>query len=343
MIISLRGGHSANCKGAMGIKDEYVCMQELYKHTEAVLKKYGHTVINCNSNGSNANAELGEGARKSNNANADIFISLHMNALNGQAYGTEAWVHSKGCRAEATAKRLVDNFAILGFYNRGVKYNAKYYEMKYVNAPNIIFETCFCDSQKDANIFDSASYEKMVYLIANAIDSNIPKAPVEEIKYNAIAIAQTDIVQSDGSYISTIYAGQRCELRWITNDYRKYVRLANGKEGLAKNGDAIKMIEDAYIHEIKANGEKLCVIWTEKSGNCFVARDKNGEKLSWTCHVSADQLRKIEKEPIKEEKTVETTGAKYVVQTGVFSNKDNAEKLVEDLKAKGFEGIIKEE
>ena len=340
MIISLRGGHSPNCKGAVGIKDEYVCMQELYKHTEAVLKKYGHIVINCNSNCSNANSELSEGARKSNSNNADIFISLHMNALNGNAYGTEAWVHSQGCRAEATAKRLVNNFATLGFYNRGVKYNAKYYEMKNIDAPNIIFETCFCDSQKDANIFDSASYEKMAYLIANAIDNNIPKVPTEEsIKYNAIAVAQTDIVQSDGSYISTIYAGQRCIWKWTTDNYKRYIRLANGKEGLAKNGDAIKMIENAYTHEVKASGEKLCVIWTEENGNCFVARDKNGEKLSWTCYVSADQLKKIGEETAKEEKPA----VKYKVQVGAFSNKDNAEKLVEDLKAKGFEGIIKEE
>ena len=32
MIIGLRGGHSANCVGAVGIVNEYEQMQEFYKH-----------------------------------------------------------------------------------------------------------------------------------------------------------------------------------------------------------------------------------------------------------------------------------------------------------------------
>lgn len=164
------------------------------------------------------------------------------------------------------------------------------------------------------------------------------------IKYTHIAVAQANIVQTDGTYISTIYAGQRCELKWITNDYRKYVRLSNGKEGLVEECKTkyIVPLEEAYTHEVKTSGEKLCVIWTTKDANCFVARDKDGEKLSWTCNVSSDQLRKIEEEPIKEEPKKETKGM-YKVQSGVFSNKENAENLVKELKAKGFEGIIKEE
>ena len=175
MRIGLRGGHSPYAVGAVGLRKEYECMQELYKYTEAVLKKYGHTVINCNSNGRTESAELAEGARKANEGKVDYFISLHMNSFNGKAYGTEAYVYSENSRAKGIAERLVNNFATLGFYNRGVKYNAKYYEMKNIDAPNIIFETLFCDSGKDVAIWSATPYEKMAYLISNAIDSSIPK------------------------------------------------------------------------------------------------------------------------------------------------------------------------
>ncbi|OOM82187.1 hypothetical protein CLPUN_04470 [Clostridium puniceum] len=50
MIIGLRGGHSSNCVGAVGIVKEYEQMQELYKAVSQVLTSYGHTVIDCNSN-----------------------------------------------------------------------------------------------------------------------------------------------------------------------------------------------------------------------------------------------------------------------------------------------------
>ena len=74
MKIRLRGGHSANCIGAVGIVNEYEQMQEFFKHISQLLTSYGHIVIDCNSNGVTANSELSEGSTKANNANVDLFI-----------------------------------------------------------------------------------------------------------------------------------------------------------------------------------------------------------------------------------------------------------------------------
>lgn len=304
MKLSLRGGHSANCQGAVGLRNEYTCMQELYKYTEQVLKKYGHTVINCNSNGSNSNAELSEGARKSNNANVDLFISLHMNALNGNAYGTEAWVHSKGCRAEAVAKRLVNNFATLGFYNRGVKYNAKYYEMRNVSAPNIIFETCFCDSQKDVAIMDSTTYEKMAYLIANAIDSNIPKNPVatEQVKFNP-----------------TLYINSNVN-----------VPIYKEMELKTKIGEVVPGEKVAYNY----SNEKSAYITLKSS--LKVCIDKK-----YITNIREEPIKEETKPQQKPSEEVE--GGLYKVQAGAFKSKENAEKYIEELKKKGINACIKKE
>ena len=174
MRIGLRAGHSRNCLGAIGLRNEWESMKTLYPYVAKILREYGHTVVDCNSDASNQSAELAEGANKANNAGVDLFISLHMNSYDSSAYGVEAWTWGAASRANAVAQRLCDNYAKLGFYNRGVKSNSNYYEMRHIDAPNVIFETCFCDSAKDIAIFSPTSWGDLARSIANAIDPNIP-------------------------------------------------------------------------------------------------------------------------------------------------------------------------
>lgn len=181
MKIGLRAGHSKNCRGANGLRDEWESMNIFYGEVTRVLEEYGHTVINCNSSASSVNAELSEGANKANNAGVDLFISLHMNSFNGSAHGTEALTWGETSRSNVYARRMCENFARLGFYNRGLKYQPNFYEMRHVNAPNIIFETCFCDSKKDIDIWSPLPWDILARAVANAIDPNIPLKK-EEIK-----------------------------------------------------------------------------------------------------------------------------------------------------------------
>lgn len=180
MKIGLRGGHSRNCIGAIGLVNEYEQMQKFYKAVSEMLIKYGYTVIDCNSNGSNASQELSEGVTKANNNNVDLFISLHMNAYNGTANGAETVVYSEKSKAYAIAKRIVNNYALLGFNNRGVKVNRGLYELRNSKAPAIISEICFCDSQKDIDIYNQYSWEQLASCLCNAIDGNIPYKSSEE-------------------------------------------------------------------------------------------------------------------------------------------------------------------
>ena len=174
--IGLRAGHSDNCLGAIGIVDEHEQMKLYYVEVKSVLEKYGHVVIDCNSNGITSNAELSEGGSKANNNNVDLFISFHMNASNGQGHGTEALVSSTLSKAYNCAANLCDNFSDLGFTNRGVKTSTSLYEMNHVAAHNIIFEICFCDSQTDIAIYNRYSFEDLAYAFCNAIDSSIYKS-----------------------------------------------------------------------------------------------------------------------------------------------------------------------
>lgn len=179
MKIGLRGGHSPNCKGVIALRDEQECVRRLSYEVKKILEKYGHEVIDCNSNAYTEDGELREGVEKANNADVDLFVAIHMNSYNGSAHGTESWTYGEDSRANTVARRLVDNYAKIGYYNRGVKYNSHYYEMRHVKAPNIIFETLFCDNKQDVDIWAAISWQQHDYAIANAIDPNIPFTPPE--------------------------------------------------------------------------------------------------------------------------------------------------------------------
>jgi len=194
MKIGLRAGHSDNCEGAVGIVNEHDQMKLYYAAVKAAFEANGHIIIDCNSNGSNANAELSEGANIANSNNVDLFVSLHMNASDGQGHGVEAWVSSTSSKAYNYADNLCTNFSVLGFTNRCVKTSTNLYEMNHVAAPNIIFEICFCDSQTDIDIYNKYSWDQLAYAFCSAIDPNIPRD-----------VLRVKEVQADRGYIVTTY------------------------------------------------------------------------------------------------------------------------------------------
>lgn len=224
MKIGLRAGHSTNCLGAIGIVNEHIQMKKYYEEIKRVLEQYGHTVVDCNSNASTENAELSEGANIANSNNVDFFASLHMNSFNGKANGTEVLVSSTSSKAYPYAENLVNNFAELGFYNRGVKCE-KLFEMNHCNAPNIISEICFCDSQKDIDIYNKYSFEQLAYVFCNAIDSNIPKSPKGYVVTGYLPHAYEGYEGVDINYILTYFKGVKTYVRgnnkgiWIETGY----------------------------------------------------------------------------------------------------------------------------
>lgn len=229
MIIGLRGGHSANCIGAVGIVNEYEQMQKYYNAVSQVLKSYGHTVIDCNSFASTQGGELLEGVTKANNSNVDLFVSLHMNASNGQGHGTEALISSANSGAYQYALNLCNNFGSL-FTNRGVKYVLDY-EMRNVKAPNIIFELCFCDSATDIAIYNKYSWDQLAYRFCNAIDPKIPIDPPstgDQKGYIVTSYLKPDSATYDGVNINRAlepFKGVTCYVRgdskgvWIETQY----------------------------------------------------------------------------------------------------------------------------
>ena len=94
---------------------------------------------------------------EANNWHADLFVSIHCNAFNGKASGTETiyYEHSTAGKklANCIQRQIVSS---LGTVDRGIKpkisgdYDA--YVTKYTDMPAVLVETAFIDNPNDAKL-----------------------------------------------------------------------------------------------------------------------------------------------------------------------------------------------
>ena len=178
MKIGLRGGHSPNCKGAIGILDEQAEVRKIYNALVPMLQKAGHTIIDCNSNSDNVNGELTEGTNKANENACDMYITIHMNASSGGiGNGTECWLYNGDNDVMNTiADRINSNFAAEGYGNRGRKYSTGLHDLCASSMPAMIIETMFCDNTHDTELYKKIGANGIAEMIASGIAGRaVPK------------------------------------------------------------------------------------------------------------------------------------------------------------------------
>ncbi len=165
MRIGIDRGH--NCPpdtGADGIKFEDNIVKELGDLITVGLKQAGHEVIDCcPGKAPTVGLSLHRRCAIANNADCDLYISLHCNAFNTKAYGTEVFAISSTGRKYA--QLVLNNLVKLGFANRGVKDGSKLYVVKNTNMPAILVEFFFIDSERDCKLADKLGLET----IANTV------------------------------------------------------------------------------------------------------------------------------------------------------------------------------
>ncbi len=125
------------------------------------LNKLGHQTVDCTpKRASSVIDSLRKRVQTANSQNVDFYVSLHFNAFNSKANGTEVFAVSESGRR--IAQPVLDNIVSLGFFNRKVKDGSHLYVVRNTHMPGILVEGCFIDSQKDMDIF-------VAELMANAI------------------------------------------------------------------------------------------------------------------------------------------------------------------------------
>ncbi len=155
-------GHNAPPDtGASGIAFEDNLTKDVGQRVIEKLTKLGHKTVNCTPKRASS---VGESLRKrvqtANSQDVDFYVSLHFNAFNGKANGTEVFAVSES--GKRIAQPVLDNIVNLGFFDRKVKDGSHLYVVRNTHMPGILVECCFIDSQKDMNIFEAES-------MANAI------------------------------------------------------------------------------------------------------------------------------------------------------------------------------
>ena len=100
---------------------------------------------------------------------ADIFVSLHCNAANGSAQGTETLVYNEdGESAELAGCIQSQIVSSLGTVDRGIKERPMLIVLKHTNMPAVLVEMAFVDNDEDT-ILLTYKADEMARAIARGI------------------------------------------------------------------------------------------------------------------------------------------------------------------------------
>lgn len=174
MKILLDMGHtlSGSDTGAEGCgRREQDCTREIGYKVKAKLEALGHTVVVCSKDScSSLMDSLSYRANTANNAGGDLYLALHLNAFNGDAYGTE--VYTYGSKEFEEAKNVLNNIVALGYHNRGIKDGSRLYIIRNTSMKSMLVECCFIDNENDMYKYNAEN-------IASAIVKGITGTAVE--------------------------------------------------------------------------------------------------------------------------------------------------------------------
>lgn len=183
---TIHGGHSSingGSPGVVGYINESIQDRIVKDKVKEYLEIDGHTVSDITVDEGNQNQILSKLVSRANAVKADLNISIHFNAANGKASGTETWIKANDNMAKNIAENVNKNIVALGFKNRGVKYSSGLYILNKMTSPTILIECCFADNIDDFNRYDTT---KMAYAIAcgvvgHAIQIKMPPKHTAEL------------------------------------------------------------------------------------------------------------------------------------------------------------------
>lgn len=170
-VIALNPGHfpdlDPGAVGPTGLEEATVAMA-VAQIAQSALQEKGHSVVLVSAN------ELDIIVDDANLVEADAFISIHCNAADSlEAAGTETWCYAysqQGYRlAQELQRELVD---ALQRPNRGVKYSAGLYVLKYTYMPAALVELAFISNPEEEKLLaDILFQEHAGEAIARAVEA----------------------------------------------------------------------------------------------------------------------------------------------------------------------------
>ena len=90
---------------------------------------------------------------EANRWHADIFVSLHCNAADGEAHGTESLIYARGGRAERLARAITWQITTsLDTTDRGIKERPELIVLHATTMPAVLVEMAFIDHLPEAKL-----------------------------------------------------------------------------------------------------------------------------------------------------------------------------------------------
>ena len=279
---NIHAGHNFKVQGASGIFSE---TEEDRKVKDAVISKLrqlGHTVYDTTDNdGATQSQNLKNIVANCNSHSVDLDISIHFNAYNGQAHGTEVLLFGNG-RHRDIGQRIVNEISALGFTNRGIKDGSNLYVVKYTNALAILIECCFCDNAEDAKLYNAESMANAIVrgITGQTAQSTQPTKTPTNGRHEIVVECTADVLnrRKEPSLNAEIvgkenkgYQNKIVEKRyndgmwwfkdvawyWISSNYCKdviytcKVNELNRRSEPSLNSDVVGVDHNGYAHRIK--------------------------------------------------------------------------------------------
>lgn len=166
-LLAIDLGHNASPDtGAVGILKEDVCTREVVEELIKLLEEGEHMYILIKPNKvTSVNNSLNQRCYAANMSGADLFISLHCNAFNGQAHGTEIFLSNldQNRHVYQQAKRVLNNLVNnLGTWNRGLK-AGNLAVLRGTKMPAMLIEFFFVDNKKDCEKFNAKKAAESIF------------------------------------------------------------------------------------------------------------------------------------------------------------------------------------
>lgn len=153
-------GHGGSDPGAVGcgLKEAAINLDVANRFC-TLMKNAGYKVYMTRT--SDATVSLSSRTQYANNLGVARFVSIHCNAYNGSAHGTETFCYPSG---SSTSFALRNNtnpqiVSALGTYNRGCK-TANFHVLRETNMPAILAELAFIDNSSDAAKLGNPTYRQ---------------------------------------------------------------------------------------------------------------------------------------------------------------------------------------
>ena len=141
-------GHNVEYDGgALGFRDENELNRLVGNLVISKLKNVGFEVVNCTPRTAGSLKDsLSQRCNVANNANVDLYISIHHNA--GGGTGAEALVFKDGLGTKV-GTAVLKEIQKLGYKNRDIKYRPDLFVLKHTSMPALLIDCAFVDSRSD--------------------------------------------------------------------------------------------------------------------------------------------------------------------------------------------------